>query len=168
MPKNADGFENVDGKSPKADALVALGLRVSKVAVVGTDDAGQRGEATVVGMGAANAIDLVGSVGQEVALNTAADGRRQVGMLRMIQFSAGKDGKPGKVTLKVTGGKGLDSFVGVAVKCEALQLPLDLKASSRPCRDCGHGKNTKPKGKKLDGHGGKTGKCFCGCAEMRG
>lgn len=164
----SEGVEVIDGKSPKADALVALGLRVSKVAVGETDDGGQRGEATIVGLGAANAIDLVGAIGQEVALNTAADDRRQVGTLRQIAFSAGKDGKPGKVTLKVTGGKGLDSFVGVAVKCEALQLPLDLKAGARPCRECGHGWNSAKPKKAANGHKRETGKCFCGCAGMKG
>lgn len=32
--------------------------------------------------------------------------------------------------------------------------------------DCRHGKNMKPDGKKKDGHGGKNGRCFCGCAEF--
>lgn len=30
-------------------------------------------------------------------------------------------------------------------------------------RSCMHGKNTRPDGKKKDGHGGKSGACFCGC-----
>lgn len=30
-------------------------------------------------------------------------------------------------------------------------------------KDCRHGKNTRPDGKKRNGHGGKLGHCFCGC-----
>ena len=54
----------------------------------------------------------------------------------------------------------------------------DLKASNASTKprvpeglcanpDCRHGKNTRPNGKKMDGHGGKSGRCFCGCVEMK-
>lgn len=173
----SDGVEVVDGRDPKAKALEALGFRVSKVAVGETDDGGSRGEATIVGHGVKLAADLIGAVGQEVALNTAADGRRQVGTLRQITFTAGKDGKPGAVKMKVGGGRGLDAFVGVGVKVEALQLSLldrpgTLKAvaatEAKPCRECGHGWNTARPKKAANGHRRETGKCHCGCAGMRG
>jgi hypothetical protein len=168
--------EVVEGCAPKAKALEALGLRVSRVNVKETDEGASNGEATIVGLAVSEASELVPVVGQEVALRTAADGRKQVGVLRSITFKAGKDGKPGAVSMKVGGGRGLDAFVGLSVKVAAMQMELiDRKtgevtavaAEAKPCRDCGHPWNTRPAKKRADGHKRETGKCFCGCGEMK-
>jgi len=128
--------EVVQGIDPKAKAIAALGFRVSKVGVKETDGGGTQGDATVVGMAVSEASDLIPVLGQEVALGTAGDGRRHVGLLRSITFAAGKDDKPGKVTIKVTGGRGLDLLVGVGVKVTRLQqeLPLSSKPEKQPAR----------------------------------
>ena len=55
---------------------------------------------------------------------TSAGDRKQRAILRSITFKAGKDGKPGTTTMKVTGAETLDEAIGLAVKVRALQSVL--------------------------------------------
>jgi hypothetical protein len=182
MSEAKDGFVDVEGnavpargtkdsKSAKEVALEALGFRVSGVGLKETEDGSSKAVATVVGVGAAAASELIPALGREVDLRTAADGRRQVGMLHEINFRAGKDGKPGSVRMKIGGGRGLDAFIGVQIKVAATQGALFDAAASmsngKPCRECGHGWNTQKPKKRADGHRRETGKCVCGCVEMK-
>jgi len=100
----------------------ALGFRVSRVTVKETDDGGKSGDATVVGVGFTQASALIDNIGEGVELKAGQN--RQRAVLRSITFKAGKDGKPGTTTLKVTGASELEEHIGRAVKVLALQMDL--------------------------------------------
>jgi hypothetical protein len=120
----AKDVEVVEGSDPKAKALEALGFRVSRVTVKETEDGGKSGDATVIGIGFTQGAALVGAIGEGVELASNGGDRRQKATLRSITFKAGKDGKPGSTTLKVTGAAELDDAIGSVVKVKPLQMSL--------------------------------------------
>jgi hypothetical protein len=101
-----------------------IGMRISKCNMKESSGGGADGVATVVGIAIAQGRDLVECLGQDVQLKTADDGRKLNGTLRSIQFTASKDDKPARVSLKVSGGRQLDSLIGVGVRIEPLQKSL--------------------------------------------
>jgi len=119
-----ENVEVVDGKDPKAKAMEAMGFRVSRVTVKETEDGGKSGDATVVGIGHTQGAALIEAIGAGVELRSNGGSRRQKATLRSITFKAGKDGKPGSTTLKVTGAAELDDAIGSVVKVSALQMNL--------------------------------------------
>lgn len=111
-----------DDTMAKESPEEALGFRVSRVTVKETEDGGKSGDATVVGVGFSHAAALIDNIGEGVELK--AGDNRQRAVLRSITFKAGKDGKPGTTTLKVTGAAELDDHIGRSVKVKALQMDL--------------------------------------------
>ena len=155
-----------------------FGLTIRRIGLKPGPESGGIAEATLIGMPIHEAQDLIPHLGQEVSLKTAG-GRSQVGILRQMVFTAGKDDKPTRVQLKVSGSRGIDAMIDVGVTVESRQLSLLEKAGvhptvaasatteTTPCRECGHGWNTRGKKKKPNGHRRETGRCFCGCQEMK-
>lgn len=163
-----------------------LDLQVTKAGVATTGDAGECiSTIVIVGANASRAHELIAVVGEEINISTASGGRK----LRAVLKSVSVKGKNGQVSLqaRAIGGRDLDGIVGLAVKIEAAQMRLGSQAAEKPkatemdpyaeterklkageiCNNpkCMHGMNTRPKGKKKDGHT-EGGSCFCGCKEF--
>jgi ribosomal protein L12E/L44/L45/RPP1/RPP2 len=171
---------------------VTLDLHVIKASVNETDVAGECVSTIIIaGTNAAKAHELLACVGEEINIRTAGSSRK----LRAVLNSVTVKGKDGKVEFraKAAGGRDLDSIVGLAVDVEAAQMRIGSQAAEvavtarghspeaeaalaetdrklkagEICNNprCMHGLNTRPKGKKKDGHT-EGGSCFCGCKEF--
>ena len=134
MAKKYNLRNRPDGKTAAAEPrepkeqkerVSPIGMRIAKCSMKEAADGGADGEATIIGVAIAQGRDLVAALGQDVQLKTAGNGGRTLnGTLRSIQFTAGKGDKPARVSLKVGGGRALDTMIGVGVKVQPAQKSL--------------------------------------------